>query len=596
MLSLKKIQIIALYEAKTLFRSWFFRVFLLISLLILLVINTGLFVLPNTSRWMYYGLSSCIPYLNILLLSIVQAIISIFMASDFLKYDYKLDTTDVIYIRSMTNANYIFGKVFGILIVFIGLNLIVLLIAFIFNLFFVDVGVVLNAYLLYPVMLSLPSLIFIIGLTFLVMIIIRNQAVTFVALLGFSAIMIVFLSQKLNHLFDFTGFFLPFIYSDFVGVVNIPEILVQRGLYFLLGSGFIFASVLLLKRLPQSKIMNRISLVLLIICIIGTGILGYSYVSKIEAEKKFRVQILELKRRSSNSPTVSIEKCTLDLTHLGNEIEAGAEINFSNKTSQDINNLIFSLNPGLEVIQIKYNDEDIKFSRDIHTLTIQPDSPLKPDASGTLTVKYRGKIDENSCYPEINEDERNKSNRLAFYNLGKRYSFITPEYVLLTPETNWYPVSGKEGGNLHYGAEKMDFINFNLKVKTDKNLTAVSQGAVEVVSPGEFKFTPETLLPCISVAIGEYENKSIKVDTVDYVIYYKHGHDYFSQYFDKIGESIKELIKSSIADFENKLELKYPYKRLSLIEHRYSFLHISVLNPYLWKFLFPNRYYCLRKD
>jgi len=566
MLSLKKIQAIALYEAKTLFRSWFFRIFLLISLLALLVINTGLFVLPNTSRWMYYGLSSCVPYLNILLLSIVQAIIGIFMASDFLKYDYKLDTTDVIYIRSMTNANYIFGKVFGILIVFISLNLVVLFIALIYNVFFVDVGIAWEAYFLYPLLLSIPSLMFIIGLTFLVMMLFRNQAVTFIALLGFSAIVIFFLSQKMNQLFDFTGFYLPFLFSDFIGFSNFSDILVQRSLYFLLGCGFIFTAVLFLKRLPQSRYMNRISLILLIVCFTGAGILGFIYVSKIENGRKFRSEILSLMNDMRQYPVVSVETCTIELIHSGKEIEALAEIRFSNKTSEEMENLIFSLNPGFKVSQVTYQDNDVSFIREIHVLKIQPDVPVKPGEMGVLTVKYGGKIDDRACYVEIDEEERSKSNRLSFYNIGKRHSFITPEYVLLTPVTNWYPIPGTEGGNLYSGSKRMDFINFNLKVRTNKNLRAISQGTVITESPGEYNFKSDAPFPGISVAIGKYESKSVMVDSIDYTVYYLNGHDYFTQYFDKLGESLKELISSNIAEYENKLEMNYPYKRLSLVE------------------------------
>ena len=104
MVSLNTIKTIALYEVKNLLRSWFFRIFSLLALIILILLNVVLFALPWSSRWMFYGIPSSIPYFNLLLLNIVQAVIAVFMASDFLKHDRKLDTTDVIYMRSMTNA------------------------------------------------------------------------------------------------------------------------------------------------------------------------------------------------------------------------------------------------------------------------------------------------------------------------------------------------------------------------------------------------------------------------------------------------------------------------------------------------------------
>ena len=54
---------------------------------------------------------------------------AIFLAGSFLKRDKKLDTAEVIYVRPMSNADYIIGKTWGIMKVFVSLNMIALLIA-----------------------------------------------------------------------------------------------------------------------------------------------------------------------------------------------------------------------------------------------------------------------------------------------------------------------------------------------------------------------------------------------------------------------------------------------------------------------------------
>jgi len=156
MISLHTIFIIARYEAKILFRSWFFRIFSFLSLGFLILLNVGFFGIRH-SPWMLRGIPACIPYMNLLLLNVAQAVIGVFMASDFLKYDRKLDTTDVIYIRSMTNADYVLGKVLGVLSVFVGLNILVVITALVFNVFFAEVPVVAAAYGFYPILISLPT-------------------------------------------------------------------------------------------------------------------------------------------------------------------------------------------------------------------------------------------------------------------------------------------------------------------------------------------------------------------------------------------------------------------------------------------------------
>jgi ABC-type transport system involved in multi-copper enzyme maturation permease subunit len=124
MLSFHNIHSIAKYEIKTLLRSWFFRIFAIIALLFLFLFNLGTLIDPGSGagNWEIKALPSIIPYVNLLMLNVVQAIVVIFLSSDFLKRDKKLDTTDVIYVRPMTNGEYVAGKVWGNLIVFVILN------------------------------------------------------------------------------------------------------------------------------------------------------------------------------------------------------------------------------------------------------------------------------------------------------------------------------------------------------------------------------------------------------------------------------------------------------------------------------------------
>jgi ABC-type transport system involved in multi-copper enzyme maturation permease subunit len=190
MISVHNITSIAKYEITTLLRSWFFRIFALLTIVILFFFNMAVLVMENGGNWTLKAISSIIPYMNLLMLNTVQAIIAIFLASDFLKRDKKLDTTDVIYIRSMSNGEYVAGKTIGNLVVFTILNLIILSEALIFNLISAEVSVNWLAYLEYYLIISLPTLIFILGLSFFVMSVLKNQAITFILLLGYVAVTI----------------------------------------------------------------------------------------------------------------------------------------------------------------------------------------------------------------------------------------------------------------------------------------------------------------------------------------------------------------------------------------------------------------------
>jgi len=575
MISLYVILTVARYEAKVLFRSWFFRIFSILALVIIVLLDVSLFALPMSSRWIFYGLSSSIPYLNLLLLNVAQAIIGVFMASDFLKFDRKLDTTEVIYMRSMTNADYVLGKMLGVLAIFGMLNILVLVIALVFNIFFTDVPVTAAAYFFYPLLISLPTLIFIFGLTFLVMVTLKSQAVTFIILLGYIAGTLFFLSQKFHYLFDYMTFNVPLMYSDFVGFGNLTPVLTHRGIYFLLGVASVSITILFLKRLPQSRIMNKVSLIIAILSVCGALFLGHAYIADIEQCKALREKMAALNKESSAVPKVSIDTCSISLSHENKEIEVEAHLLFTNKTNRTIERYLFSLNPGLAVKKIERNGKDIPFTRNLHLFYVKPPEHLQPGAADSLTVFYKGGIDDEACYLDIDDKTREAGYRLTFYNISKRAGFITPDYVLLTPETLWYPRAGIPEGAAYPQMGSTDFIKFTLQVKTHPGLKAVSQGAVTEKEGGEFLFRPELLLPRLSLAIGKYESRSVTIDSVDYSIYFLKGHDFFSKFFNEAQDTLPGLIRRARRDFENDIGLNYPYHRLSLVETPIQFYAYS---------------------
>jgi len=128
MISIHKLLTIALYEMRTLLRGWFFRIFAGLSILFIGIFNIAANMVQSGTPFIYRALPASLPYTNLLILNLGQAIVAVFLASEFLKQDRKNDTVEVIYARSMTNAEYILGKALGILSVFLILNIIVLLV------------------------------------------------------------------------------------------------------------------------------------------------------------------------------------------------------------------------------------------------------------------------------------------------------------------------------------------------------------------------------------------------------------------------------------------------------------------------------------
>jgi hypothetical protein len=75
----------------------------------------------------------------------------------------------------MSNLEYVTGKTWGILKLFLGLDIIILLIALIINVISKSMTVDLLSYVTYLIIICVPTLLFSLGLSFLLMLILRNH-------------------------------------------------------------------------------------------------------------------------------------------------------------------------------------------------------------------------------------------------------------------------------------------------------------------------------------------------------------------------------------------------------------------------------------
>lgn len=564
MLSIKNIWTVARYEIKTLLRSWFFRIFAGIVLIVLTFFNVVFFAQAfETMPWEMRGIPSSIPYFNMLLLNVAQAVIAIFLASDFLKRDRKSNTTEVIYMRSMSNADYILGKTIGLFNVFLGLNVLMLIIAALIQIIFTDVPIQVINYVYYLLFISIPTLIFIFGLAFLVMSLVRNQAVTFILLLGYFAVSLVVLNTKLDATFDAVAFFLPLSFSDFVGFSNLSMILIQRLAYLSIGVGFIFLSILLFKRLPQSKVMQSISVVLTVIfLVVGFGLFT-TYLLSAKSGDALRADMIALNDKYAAEPAVTVSSYAIDFEQQETTFAVDAEMTVVNKTDSPMSSLLFTLNPGLKINSVEFNGQPVDVERDIHLVRIE--TSLAAQQEGTLKMLYSGSIDNRACYLTAPKDVRDQLYDLMLYKRGKDHSFVEPNYVLLTSEVNWYPIAGTSQGTALVAPRQKTFSHYTLNVKTKDDLVAISQG--EAVENGDvLTFAPEQPLTQMSLTIGPYLKRSIKVDSVTYNLFTLPKHDFFMKSVSALGDTLEPLIREMKNDYELKTSVDYPFSSFSLVE------------------------------
>ncbi|MCA1756053.1 MAG: ABC transporter permease, partial [Bacteroidales bacterium] len=476
MISITNIRSVARYEAKTLRRSWLFRLFAVASLIILAIMNIAVFSPVGEQDWESLAIPATIPHINLYLLNLAQALIIIFLASDFIKRDKKLDTNEVLYTRPVSNFEYIIGKTTGILKLFIGLNLIILLIALIVNITANNTRVDIAAYLTHLLIISVPTLIYSLGLAYVIMSLVKNQAITFLLLLGYAALNLFYLWYRAGFIFDYMLFGMPVFKSAVTGYSNIWPIIAHRLLYTSLGVAFIMITILTFKRLPHSRPHAVLATVLLVVSIITAIFSGISFNRNHTSLAAAREKIMETNSRYENALFVTITDATVALEHKGEEIDATAILTCNNRHDEPAEQLIFSLNPSLTVTTVTLNGQNANWERDHHILLITPPAAPGSNEEFEVSISYNGTIEEEYTHPWHDPDYRMDNYKLAMINIEPRQAYVTEEFLLLTPETGWYPVAGLNFYPTNPARQKVDFTTYSLKVKSGEGMVPVSQG------------------------------------------------------------------------------------------------------------------------
>ncbi len=560
------LKIIAVYEMRTLLRSWFFRIFAALAIGGLGIFNVVAMVESGDTPWIFRALPAAIPYANLIILNLGQAIVAVFLSTEFLKQDQKNDTVEVIYARSMTNSLYIWGKTLGILFVFFILNLIVLGLGIGFSLLSNDSAFNLLSYLFYPLFISIPTLVFILGLAFLMMIWIKNQAITFIILLGYIALTIFYLNQKWFHIFDYIAYQVPMMHSTIGGFGNLQEILIHRGIYFLLGIAFIFFTITRLSRLPQGNQGIRIPLILGFVFLFSGGALGYQYIHKKMGTLELKEKMVELNNQYINKPRVTITDYSMVIDHRQDILDVKCTMKAYNANQDSIDTLLLRLNVGLIIDSLTVNCQPLIFKRNMHLIHIPLDHPLLQNDSLQIAISYKGTINEDVAFLDQPADDYVDNASIEMYRIRKRYAYLTSEFVCLTSDVNWYPESGVGYNTKKGGWYQPDFSTFSTTVHTSAGLTAVSQGQVSKPDTLTTKFVTNEALPKISLLIGKYNHKSILVDSVEYNLFSWQKNNFFKTYLDSISDTIPSVIRELRNEYEADKGLSYGFDRFSLVE------------------------------
>ena len=563
-LGITNIRIVSKYETKLLVRGWFFKVFAFLALFAAVILGSAYILSQNQRSQMVNR--SVIPYMFMLVMNVGQAVVSVFLASEYLKRDKQLDTSEVFYTRPLSNAEYLIGKMWATLKVFFILDVAVALVALVMSLIKYGFDLDYLSYVWYFLLLCVPTLVFIVGLSTTLMLLLNNQAITMVILLAYIGVTLFYIDNVYYYLFDYIGFNLPMLKSVVTGFSGLSRLINHRLCYLLLGIGLILSDVSLFHRLANSKYSLLPWRIAAAVFLAGGLYAGYRHVRMYKVDEKFRADMVELDNKYVQIGGAVVDSCMLSVTQSGDSLNVRADLTVRPK--EETSQMVFTLNPGFRVKSVSAVGRQVKTERLMHLIVLTFDGTLRADEPVGLMMEYGGKADDRICYLDISSDKLLENVKaLDMLNVGKRYLFQDKDFTMLTPESYWYPRPGVAYSDRSPEWQMSYFTDFRVSVVPNPGLTPISQGLCTADADStRFFFEPETSLPSISLIIGDYTPKSVIVDSTLYTVWELGRWDDQFEVFDSIRDTIPYVIRDRRRGMEYQADMIYPFKRFSIVE------------------------------
>ncbi len=565
MMSIRTILTISAYEGKVLWRNWFFRIVALLGVGSLTIFNLAVFSEIDTPAWRDLANGWMLPFANLILISIPQAAAVVFLATGMIKKDKKLDTNEVFFVRPITNLDYVLGKALALFKLFFLLNLVLLCLPLIVGLTNPLATVKPAAFLIYPALTSIPSIVFTTGIAFLLVTLIRNQPISIVLLIGVAGVQVIYYFDKFSNILDFTSFRLPMLASEVSGFVDIEFILWQRAFYFVSGIAFLFVTAFLLERLSGHKATHRATALVGLLLLVASSFIMLHLWNMRQSPIELREEMIAINGKWTSVPNVDVASHAIALEWSGDEIISTSEMQVLNNTGGVLDTIYFTLNPGLTVDALSINGNPAEFSRDRHIVFVSKGIDIKPDQQTSIQIKYHGPVMQSVAHLEVDDKRYEMANNFIMFSLPKKYAYLEDDYVLLTRDVLWYPDTQVGYNRKSASKERGAFIDFELTVKAPEGTRPVSQGEV-TATDDVYKFKPEYPLPQISLVIGEYQKKEITVDSVVYSVFHYPENDFFVRQLDQLGDTLSYLITDIVNEYKDAQKLSYPFKRLQFVE------------------------------
>ena len=245
-------RILAIFEQRRLRRSVGFKIFCVLAVVIIAFYLFFFYTpfIPIMEVWEQVALPSFIPFFFVSMLTMLQTIALIFLGD--LSPTKRVDSFDVIRMKPYTNLDYIVGKAWGTVSLFLRADIVICTLIMLVHVLLTDSPFNPLYYIYALLFITLPSLVFITGLSFLLQTMIRQRAISSLLVLAVVAVLYQF-GMKAFGCTDLFINFIPTAFSEMVGLRVWKQLLLHRFFFFLVGCAFLMFAAVCMRRLCEVK-------------------------------------------------------------------------------------------------------------------------------------------------------------------------------------------------------------------------------------------------------------------------------------------------------------------------------------------------------
>ena len=250
----------------------------------------------------------------------------------------------------------------------------------------------------------------------------------------------------------------------------------------------------------------------------------------------------------------------------GRRLAIDVELGLANAHELALEQLVFSLNPGLEVEGIRVDGVPATYQHEMGLLAIDPPAPVAAGGAVDIDVQANGVPDPRFAYLDSAIDNASAPKREARVNtLGTVASIFQHDYVALMPGVRWLPSPGPTLGDGDPDQRPRDFFHLDIDVEVPDGWLIAGPGHRDAVSASVFRFQPQAVVDEVGLFASRFERRAMLANGIEFELLVHPGHLDNVRLFADAGDALKARVETSL-DYAEQLGLDYAYRALSLVE------------------------------